>query len=95
MPVKAHKNFLKKFIKFQFEFKINYFASYRYCSLQHFSQNYNLASHNTHVVCVDFICGWVPPLTSTLHGNVIFTPSFCTRNLSRDLNHWLASKKPT
>ena len=39
-------------------YSINYQITYIHLPLQHFSQDYDLASHTTYVLCVNFIREW-------------------------------------
>ena len=62
-------------------------------SLQPFSQDYGLAAHITHVVCVNFIHEWGTfSLTSTtndrffeeiFHGRCIYSQTFCQKSAER------------
>ena len=48
-------------LKTEFFLSISPFSSHSYIHnwpFQHFSEDYGLASHNTHVVCVNFIREW-------------------------------------
>ena len=61
--------------------------------LQFFSQDYGLASHTTHVVCVNFIRKWRQLqfvvdserkiLKKAFHGNFIYFHSFCQKSDKR------------
>ena len=61
--------------------------------LQPFSQDYSLASHTTHVVCVNFIREWRDIqfnvdserqiFEKLFHGNFIYSQSFCQKSAVR------------
>ena len=63
-------------------------------SLQRFSQDYGLASHTTHAVCVNFIRNWGDDLhfnvdserqifQKLFHGRSIHSQSFCQKSVER------------
>ena len=61
--------------------------------LQPFSQDYGLASHSTHVVCVNFMREWRDLqfnvdserqiFEKLFHGNFIYSQSFCQKSAAR------------
>ena len=61
--------------------------------LQPFSQDYGLASHTTHVLCVNFICEWRDlqfnvdserqSFEKLFHGRFIYSQSFCQKTAER------------
>ena len=51
-------------------------------SLQPFSQVYNLYSHRTYVVCVNFMHGW-RDFWEAFHGNFIYSESFYQKSTEK------------
>ena len=71
-------------------YKWNYIYTYIHnWPLQPFSQKHGLASHTTHVVCVNFILEWrdlqfnVDSERQIIDGNCVYSQSFCQKFAER------------
>ena len=89
---KYNNFFTQKYIFFYLPFKIYMDTYIHKRSSQPFSQDYSLASHNTHVVCVNFIYEWRDlqfnvdsewQIFKKLSWHVYYSQSFCQKSAER------------